>query len=179
VTRTAEGIRNTTTYWDEKHRLRVRPPRYFGSDRLLQVRCRARCRRQQRASINLSLHPPLRTFICAQPYCREKSEGQELLYTLEEGKYQKDYYMYHINIENSVIIISDNHVISINRFNIKLEEWNVQIKGMRSTHSRSPPLERSSERSSELCVCATKALIWPALLSLQIFVASSSSKREY
>jgi hypothetical protein len=40
--------------------------------------------------------------------------------------------MFHIDIENSVIIISDSHVISINRFNIKLEEWNVCIKGMRS-----------------------------------------------
>jgi vacuolar protein sorting-associated protein 13A/C len=102
VTRTAEGIRNTTTYWDEKHRLRVRPPRYFGGDRVL------------------------------QPYNLEKSEGQELLFTIEEGKYQTDFYMFHIDIENSVIIISDNHVISINRFNIKLEEWNVCIKGMRS-----------------------------------------------
>ena len=37
VTRTAEGIRNTTTYWDDKGRQRVRPPRYFGAEGLLEV----------------------------------------------------------------------------------------------------------------------------------------------
>ena len=37
VTRTAEGIRNTATYWEEKNRGRIRPPRYFSRDKVLYV----------------------------------------------------------------------------------------------------------------------------------------------
>ena len=38
--------------------------------------------------------------------------------------------MYHRIIENSVIVLSDGHIISINKFNPKLEEWNVSLKGL-------------------------------------------------
>ena len=37
-TRTAEGIRNTASYWEQKKRERSRPPRYFGRDKVLLVR---------------------------------------------------------------------------------------------------------------------------------------------
>jgi vacuolar protein sorting-associated protein 13A/C len=99
VTRTAEGMRNTATYWEEKRRGRVRPPRYFGRDKVLEL------------------------------YSEPKALGQELLYTLELGKYRKEFYVHHIEEENTIIIVSDNHILSVNKLNVKQEEWHVKIKG--------------------------------------------------
>lgn len=37
LTRTAEGIRNTTTYWEDGEKVRVRLPRYIGNDGLIEI----------------------------------------------------------------------------------------------------------------------------------------------
>ena len=99
VTRAAEGIRNTTTYWEEKKRGRVRPPRFFGKDKVL------------------------------QPSSLRRALGQELLYTVEEARYRGDFYMHHFEEDLTIVVISDRNIISLNKANIQIEEWHVRIKG--------------------------------------------------
>jgi len=96
-TRTAEGVRNTATYWDEIRRGRVRHPRYFGRDKVLET------------------------------FSDYKSVGQELLYTLEHGRYRNEFYMHHIEEETTIIIISDLHILTVSRFDTKQEDWHVKI----------------------------------------------------
>ena len=61
LSKTAEGIKNTTTFFEEARLSRVRPPRYFGPDRVL------------------------------RSYNYRRAEGQEVLYTLEDGKYRSEW----------------------------------------------------------------------------------------
>lgn len=100
TTRLSEGIRNTTTYWEQKERGRIRPPRFFGRDHVL------------------------------ESYDPVKAEGQELLYVLDDGKYADNFYVYHFVEENSITLVSDAHIISINRYNRK-EEWHINIHDIR------------------------------------------------
>jgi hypothetical protein len=65
LSKTAEGIKNTTTYFEEHRLSRIRPPRYFGPDRVL------------------------------RSYNYRRAEGQEVLYTLEGGKYHNEWYVSH------------------------------------------------------------------------------------
>lgn len=81
VTRTTEGIRNTTTYFDEKDRRRVRAPRFFGPDKIL------------------------------HQYDGYKAEGQEYLFLTEEGKYKSDWYIHHFHAEGFVLVISNRRLI--------------------------------------------------------------------
>src|SRR3990167_6350300 len=76
LTRTAEGIRNTATYWEEKNRGRVRPPRYFGRDKVLEI------------------------------YSEHRAIGQEILYTLELGRYRSNFYIDHVEEANTIVLIS-------------------------------------------------------------------------
>lgn len=98
TTRLSEGIRNTTTYWEQKERGRIRPPRFFGRDHVL------------------------------ESYDKTKAEGQELLYTLDDGKFLDYFYVHHFIEENSITLVSDAHIISVNRYNRK-EEWHINIHG--------------------------------------------------
>jgi vacuolar protein sorting-associated protein 13A/C len=65
ITRTTEGIKNTTTIFDEKLKARIRPPRFFGSDHLITI------------------------------YNLEASLGQEIMSTANGGQYLNDYYEFH------------------------------------------------------------------------------------
>jgi len=96
-TRTSEGIRNTFLDWDDQSRSRSRLPRYFGPDTLL------------------------------QPYNADKAKGQEYLYMIEEGKYKKEWYLFHVIVEQKIVLVSNLHVCYI-RDSDKLEEWSVPIK---------------------------------------------------
>lgn len=100
VTRTAEGVRNTATYWDEIRRGRIRPPRFFGRDKVLET------------------------------FSEFKSCGQEILYTVERGRYRNEFYMHHIEEETTIILISDTHIVSVSRFDTKQEDWHVKISGL-------------------------------------------------
>lgn len=67
ISQTADGIKNTTTYFTESGaRERVRPPRYIGEDKVL----------------------------CA--YNREKSEGKLVLQNLDDEAHQDETYLWHI-----------------------------------------------------------------------------------
>ena len=57
--------------------------------------------------------------------------GQEILFTIENGKYRDRFYMYHLEEDNTIILISDTHILSINKFNTHIEEWNVRIREIR------------------------------------------------
>lgn len=81
ITQTTEGIRNTTTYWDEKDRRRVRPPRFFGPERILHT------------------------------YDEFKAEGQEYLHMLEQGRYRAEYYVHHLVVESFVFLVSNARVV--------------------------------------------------------------------
>ena len=59
------------------------------------------------------------------------ARGQELLYLIEEGKYRDRYYMHHLEEDNTIILISDLHILSINKFNVLIEEWHVNIQDIR------------------------------------------------
>eukprot|EP01103_Thecamoeba_quadrilineata_P000443 TRINITY_DN10380_c0_g1_i1.p1 TRINITY_DN10380_c0_g1~~TRINITY_DN10380_c0_g1_i1.p1 ORF type:complete len:564 (-),score=101.04 TRINITY_DN10380_c0_g1_i1:75-1562(-) len=112
LTRTTEGIRNTASYLnDQKRHLRKRPPRYFGPDSIL---------------LSFSL---------------EKSEGQELLSTIEEGKFQKESYLFHMKIvqQQRVVLVSNLHVFYVkvsmeHPANIMLNpflDWRVLVKDIK------------------------------------------------
>jgi len=62
---TADGIKNTTTYFSDNTRERVRLPRYFGPDKVL------------------------------YPYDREKSEGKFVLCMLDEESSKTENYLWH------------------------------------------------------------------------------------
>jgi len=65
ITRTTEGIKNTTTIFDAKLKARIRPPRFFGSDNLITI-------------FNL-----------------QASLGQEIMSTANGGQYLNEYYDFH------------------------------------------------------------------------------------
>jgi hypothetical protein len=80
VTRTTEGIKNTTTYMDEKSKAPIRPPRYFGADNLVRI------------------------------YDYEKAAGQLVLRTLDERRGRRDIYESHIILKDELVIISRRHI---------------------------------------------------------------------
>jgi len=93
VTKTTEGIKNTTIFFEEQAKNRVRLPRHFSQEKILEV------------------------------WNKQKSEAYMMLKTIERGKYNNDMYIYSeiIGIEriNSVkitiwVIISDEHLMQIN-----------------------------------------------------------------
>ena len=98
VTKTTEGIRNTATYWDELKRHRIRAPRYFGPDKVL------------------------------RPYHPKKSEGQEILYHLEDGRYTNEWYVFHIKLGSKTLLLSSRHILYVKGDH---EEWNVSVDDIR------------------------------------------------
>jgi len=82
VTRTAEGIKNTTKYGDSTLKTRFRPPRHFGYDHLLKV------------------------------YDLQLATGQEILHLMDDGKYKHEYFMYGVNLkEKEKLLITSASVI--------------------------------------------------------------------
>jgi len=80
---------------------RGRLPRYFGPDKLLQV------------------------------YDLEKARGQEYLQVIEEGKYRNEWYLFHLNVERRVVLVSNFRVLYIHQEE-KQEEWNVPVRDIKS-----------------------------------------------
>jgi len=100
ISQTAEGIKNTATYFDDTQIRRRRPPRYFGPDKVL------------------------------RRYQFRKAQGQELLYTLEGGKYFHEWYQYHFPVGRKSILLSNQHFFCTQENH---EEWVVnlrEIKGL-------------------------------------------------
>jgi vacuolar protein sorting-associated protein 13A/C len=73
-TRTTEGIKNTTTYFDEKSKAPIRPSRFFPPDNLVTM------------------------------YHLEKSVGQQILKTMEPAKYRREHYVSHIVIRDVCVL---------------------------------------------------------------------------
>jgi len=90
VTRTAEGIKNTTTILDDNIKARVRPPRYFAPDATLRV------------------------------YDLYKSIGQELMSVVDDGKFKGQFYAYHVTCDvepdkGMIAIITQSMLLCISR----------------------------------------------------------------
>ncbi len=85
VTRSAEGLKNTTTYWEEGSKRRVRLPRFIGSDGVMPV------------------------------FHKHKAEGQWKLYTLAGSKHfveVREYYKAHFDIGvKTTLIVTDLSLI--------------------------------------------------------------------
>ena len=105
VTRTAEGIKNTTTLMDEDRKVRIRPPRYFGSDKVLHV------------------------------YNFEKSLGQEIMASASDGVYINQSYVYHVILPSKdVLVLTEQLVLYLTRQILDIggtwqTEWKVRIRG--------------------------------------------------
>jgi hypothetical protein len=83
---TSVGVRNTARRGDEllDLRMRLRPPRYFGPDHVLQL------------------------------YTRQKAEGQAFLHTIEHGRFAREYYFAHfVASASSVVLVSNEHLFLI------------------------------------------------------------------
>lgn len=81
VTRSAEGLKNTTTYWEEGSKRRVRLPRFIGSEGVMHV------------------------------FQKHQAEGQWRLYTLAGGRHfveRREYYKAHFSIGLKTTLIVTN-----------------------------------------------------------------------
>jgi hypothetical protein len=124
ITRTTEGVRNTTMMGDKKVE-RKRPPRYFATGARLRVVSTF-------SRSHPSLTPPfVATFlhdsnviVCLirQTYSLYEAEGQELLHSLGSfGEYWDHVYWYHEEFDRKrVLLLSDKAVFYIKRKRI---EW--------------------------------------------------------
>jgi hypothetical protein len=87
VTRSAEGLKNTTTYWEEGSKRRVRLPRFIGAEGVMHV------------------------------FQKHKAEGQWILYTLSSGKYfveRREFYKAHFSIGvKTTLIVTTAGIIQI------------------------------------------------------------------
>jgi vacuolar protein sorting-associated protein 13A/C len=83
ITRTTEGIKNTTTIFDEKVKARIRPPRFFGSDNLITV------------------------------FDFQASLGQEIMSTANGGQYLNEYYDFHyfVTKKNDVCVLGTKRLL--------------------------------------------------------------------
>jgi len=97
VTKTTEGIRNTTTLLD-KNKSRRRPPRFMEANKAI------------------------------GSYSEKTSKGVYLLKTMEDGKHKDDSYVFHEEINDRTVLLSDNAVYSVDK-NGKLQ-WTVNYQNV-------------------------------------------------
>ncbi len=87
VAKTTEGIRNTTTYFDEKERRRVRLPRHF--------------------QVGMPLHP----------YSAHRAAGQYILKSINEAAYQKEPFAFCVRVEQPHqilwMVVSPQRIMSV------------------------------------------------------------------
>lgn len=97
VTRTTEGIKNTTTYMDEKSKAPIRPPRYFGADGLTRI------------------------------FDYEKAAGQLVLRTLTERRGRRDIYESHVLLKEKLVILSRRHIFVLNQDGLNFgSKWKIE-----------------------------------------------------
>ncbi|KIP11945.1 hypothetical protein PHLGIDRAFT_21259 [Phlebiopsis gigantea 11061_1 CR5-6] len=100
----SEGIRNTTTVFDNPARDRVRPPRLVPADSVL------------------------------MPFSEREALGQYWMRDLDNGAYRKELYVAHINLTggDNVVLLTTSRVISFSSSKLRLD-WQVpftQIQGV-------------------------------------------------
>lgn len=98
VTRTTQAITYTTSTSEQKTIRRFRPQRHIGPDKMLQA------------------------------YSWEQAFGQMILYKQHEGKNISEWYLQHFTINNSVLVLSDQQIICLNRSNSYSFKWSVTLK---------------------------------------------------
>ena len=106
ISRMTEGVKNTTTLFEDDKKRRQRKPRHFGPDGSL------------------------------ESYSESKASAQQLLYSLSNNKYleNREKYIRHILLTNQIILITDRTVIFVKSKNAKAltEEWVVPISKIKS-----------------------------------------------
>jgi len=108
VTRTTEGIKNTTTYMDEKSKAPIRPPRYFGADGLVHV------------------------------FDYERAAGQLVLRTLSERRGRRDIYESHVILKDTLVLFSRHHIFKLEQDKLHFGfKWQIDWKEKLSNISTS------------------------------------------
>ncbi|PVI04174.1 vacuolar protein sorting-associated protein 13 [Periconia macrospinosa] len=99
----AEGVRNTTTVFDQEGLDRVRLPRYIGTDGIV------------------------------RPYSQREALGQFWLKTLDNGKYFNEDYIAHLELSNKdmLVMLSYNHILMVRTKGLRTE-WDVPLKDVQT-----------------------------------------------
>uniref|UniRef100_A0A6B2KYM8 Intermembrane lipid transfer protein VPS13-like C-terminal domain-containing protein n=1 Tax=Arcella intermedia TaxID=1963864 RepID=A0A6B2KYM8_9EUKA len=99
VSQTTEGVRNTGRFLINDEKLRIRPPRMIGKDRIVR---------------SFDLH---------------SAHGQELLVTLESGVYANQYYVYHAPVTKGgdFLLISSEQIFLLTKNITPLDEEDYNI----------------------------------------------------
>jgi vacuolar protein sorting-associated protein 13A/C len=96
-TRTTEGIKNTTTYFDEKSKAPIRPSRYFPPDKLVTT------------------------------YHLENSAGQQILKTVEPAEYRKEHYVSHMAVKEACVLATTARLLFLEQQVLQFGNvWNVE-----------------------------------------------------
>jgi hypothetical protein len=118
VTRTTEGIKNTTTYMDEKSKAPIRPPRHFGSDGLVRI------------------------------FDYERAAGQLVLRTLSERRGRRDIYESHVILKDKLVLISKRHFFLLEQDKLNFGfKWQMDWKEKISNIAASIIVIPSSKKS--------------------------------
>ncbi|CAG8518582.1 8655_t:CDS:10 [Ambispora gerdemannii] len=98
-----EGIRNTTTVFDDNEIAPVRLPRYVGRDGIL------------------------------RPYDQKEAEGQSLLKEIEDGKYFNEEYLAHLDLrqDDMTVLLTRTRIIQIRKKKMKVE-WEVSFSDLQT-----------------------------------------------
>lgn len=110
VTKTSEGIRNTTTMFEPENQ-RVRPPRCFGNNGVLSVSDRL-----QRLTDGI------------QEYTEKESAGVFLLRQLQQGAYRGEEYVYHEELEDKMVLLITKDITIMANQSSKNTSWVVRHK---------------------------------------------------
>jgi hypothetical protein len=104
ISQTADGIKNTTTYFSDNTRERVRPPRYIGEDHVL------------------------------TPFSKKKSEGKLMLCYLDDQSHQDENYLWHVEGQvrgtRHILLCTDKSVYFINAEDSKKSIWMFPLRGL-------------------------------------------------
>ena len=123
ATNVTEGIRNTTTVFDQSSIDRVRLPRFTASDGILRVSVARRLNKE-------SMLTP-----SAQPYQEREALGQNWLKNVETGKYFDETYVAHLDIPSSedslVVLLTTTRILLVKILKLKVG-WDVPLSDLQT-----------------------------------------------
>ena len=101
-----EGVKNTTTLFEDDNRERIRKPRHFGMDGTVEV------------------------------YSPSKASAQQLLYFISNNKYldEKQKYLRHILLVNHILLFTNKYLLFV-KYGSKTEEWHVPFSKIKNTET--------------------------------------------
>lgn len=104
ISQTADGIKNTTTFFKERKKGRIRIPRYIGEDKVL------------------------------LPYNKEKSEGKYVLYHVDDEAHSNEHYLWHIvgkiKGTNHLLLCSNKYCLFISSEDFKTSRWKFRLSSL-------------------------------------------------